>query len=239
MRIGAVSWASAEPPRRRVQSTRQPRRERSDHDHRNCWTLAAACGSTDWTATRDTLHMWTQIVGKIRLAQAPMVNHWWQVTLYVTPRGLDHSADPVRRRAFDIEFDFVDHRLRIRASDGGSPSGAARAASRSPSSTPRSWRRWRELGLATADPGPTQRGRAAIPFDQDTEHASYDPPRRAPVLAPAGAGQPRHRRVPLRASSARSARCTSSGARWTWPAPGSPGGPRRGTPAAHPTAPTG
>ena len=48
----------------------------------------------DWTATRETLHRWTQIVGKVRLAQAPMVNHWWQVTFYVTPRGLTTSAMP-------------------------------------------------------------------------------------------------------------------------------------------------
>jgi hypothetical protein len=46
----------------------------------------------DWTATRDTLHMWTQIVGKIRLSQAPLLNHWWQVTLYVSPRGLTTGA---------------------------------------------------------------------------------------------------------------------------------------------------
>ena len=49
----------------------------------------------DWTATRETLHRWTQIVGKVRLAQAPMLNHWWQVTLYVTPRGLTTSSMPV------------------------------------------------------------------------------------------------------------------------------------------------
>ena len=58
----------------------------------------------DWTATRDTLHLWTQVVGKIRLAKAPMVNHWWQVPLYVTPRGLTTSGvpdgrAPVRHRA--------------------------------------------------------------------------------------------------------------------------------------------
>ena len=53
----------------------------------------------DWTATRDTLHLWTQVVGKIRLAKAPMVNHWWQVPLYVTPRGLTTSGVPDGRRA--------------------------------------------------------------------------------------------------------------------------------------------
>ncbi len=73
----------------------------------------------EWTATRDTLHMWTQIVGKIRLAHAPLVNHWWQVTLYVSPRGLTTSNVPYGSESFDIEFDFVDHVLRIRTSLGG------------------------------------------------------------------------------------------------------------------------
>ena len=59
--------------------------------HTNAWPSLRV---DDWTATRDTLHMWTQIVGKIRLAHSPMVNHWWQVTLYVTPRGLTTSAIP-------------------------------------------------------------------------------------------------------------------------------------------------
>jgi hypothetical protein len=73
----------------------------------------------EWTASRDTLHMWTQIVGKIRLAHAPMVNHWWQVTLHVSPRGLTTSAIPCDAGVFDVEFDFIEHRLHIRSSDGG------------------------------------------------------------------------------------------------------------------------
>ena len=71
-----------------------------------------------WTPTRETLHMWTQIVGKIRLSRAPLVNHWWQVTFYVSPRGLTTSAIPHEAGCFDIEFDFLDHRLHIRSSDG-------------------------------------------------------------------------------------------------------------------------
>jgi Family of unknown function (DUF5996) len=73
----------------------------------------------EWTASRDTLHMWTQIVGKIRLGHAPMVNHWWQVTPYVSPRSLTTSAIPYEAGVFDIEFDFIEHRLHIRSSDGG------------------------------------------------------------------------------------------------------------------------
>ena len=70
----------------------------------------------EWAKTRDTLHMWSQIVGKIRLAQAPMINHWWQVTLYVSARGLTTAAIPHGQRIFDMEFDFCDHQLRIRES---------------------------------------------------------------------------------------------------------------------------
>jgi hypothetical protein len=78
----------------------------------------------DWTATRDTLHMCTQIVGKIRLSHAPLINHWWQVTLYVSPRGLTTSAIPYGIESFGVEFDFINHRLQIRSSDGGLQSAA-------------------------------------------------------------------------------------------------------------------
>jgi len=71
-----------------------------------------------WSDTCATLHLYTQIVGKVRLTQSPWVNHSWHVTLYVTPRGLTTSAIPHGDRTFDIAFDFVDHQLRISASDG-------------------------------------------------------------------------------------------------------------------------
>src|SRR5512142_3399740 len=72
----------------------------------------------EWKDTYETLHMWTQIAGKIRLALSPMVNHWWQVTLYVTPRGLGTSPIPFGTGNFEIEFDFIDHSLRVQKSDG-------------------------------------------------------------------------------------------------------------------------
>ncbi|MBN9111619.1 MAG: hypothetical protein J0I34_22900 [Pseudonocardia sp.] len=128
----------------------------------------------DWTATRDTLHMWTQIVGKIRMAHAPLVNHWWQVTLYVSPRGLTTSAIPFRSGSFDIEFDFVDHHLRIRSSDGGTreialvPMSVAEFHDRTLAALG-------ELGIeATISAGPNEVD-PAIPFAEDHEHASYDP----------------------------------------------------------------
>src|SRR3954454_6294889 len=72
----------------------------------------------DWSDTCATLHLWTQVVGKIRLKLAPMVNHWWQVTFYVTARGLTTSAMPYRQHFLQIDFDFVDHQLLLRMSDG-------------------------------------------------------------------------------------------------------------------------
>ncbi len=72
----------------------------------------------EWRETYATLHMWTQIVGKVRLAQTPLVNHWWNVPLYVSSRGLTTSAIPYGRRVFEIEFDFIDHHLNVKTGDG-------------------------------------------------------------------------------------------------------------------------
>src|SRR5690606_6511069 len=71
-----------------------------------------------WRETCQTLHLWTQIVGKVRLAQTPWLNHSWHVTLYVTARGLTTSVIPVGDRGLQIDFDFVDHALRVDTSDG-------------------------------------------------------------------------------------------------------------------------
>jgi hypothetical protein len=131
---------------------------------------------TEWQDSCATLHRWTQIVGKIRLAQAPPANHWWQVPLYVTSRGLTTSAMPYGERMFQIDFDFIDHRLRIDVSDGRRDSLAL-----VPCSVADFYAevvgRLRALGLEAriwtmpveiADP---------IPFDQDRIHAAYDPAR--------------------------------------------------------------
>lgn len=71
-----------------------------------------------WWPTKDTLHRWTQVVGKIRLELTPLVNHWWNVPLYVSARGLTTSDIPIGDRTFDMEFDFIGHALHIRVSDG-------------------------------------------------------------------------------------------------------------------------
>lgn len=71
-----------------------------------------------WQPTYHNLHMWTQIVGKVRLALTPKINHWWNVPLYVSARGLTTSPMPCNRGAFEVEFDFINHKLWINRSDG-------------------------------------------------------------------------------------------------------------------------
>lgn len=127
----------------------------------------------DWTETRDTLHMWTQIVGKIRLVNAPLLNHWWQVTLYVSPRGLTTSTIPYRGGAFDIEFDFIDHQLVIRSSAGSiktvalEPKPVAEFYAQTMAALA-------DLGIEAEIQSHPNEVDPAIPFAQDHHHASYD-----------------------------------------------------------------
>ena len=127
----------------------------------------------EWDATRATLHLWTQIVGKIRLAQAPLVNHWWQVPLYVTVRGLSTSAMPYGPRSFEIEFDFIDHQLRIETSRGESERIALR-----PCSVAAFYRevmdRMRGLGLEVPIWTMPVELDDPVAFERDEAHASYD-----------------------------------------------------------------
>lgn len=127
----------------------------------------------DWTATRETLHMWTQIVGKVRLALAPMVNHWWQVPLYVSARGLTTSAIP-GPHTFDMEFDFIDHQLRVRTS-----AGSVQTVALEPKSVAEFYRETMDA-LHRAGIDVTILARPvevpeAIPFAGDHTHTSYDP----------------------------------------------------------------
>jgi hypothetical protein len=128
----------------------------------------------DWADTRDTLHMWTQIVGKIRMAHTPLLNHWWQVTLYVSPRGLTTSTIPYRSGAFDMEFDFIDHVLHIRGSDGPS-----RQVTLEPKSVADFYGQTMgaldDLGIATRIQARPNEVEPAIPFAEDLRHSSYDP----------------------------------------------------------------
>lgn len=127
-----------------------------------------------WRDTRATLHLWTQIVGKIRLALTPWLNHSWHVPLYVTARGLTTSLIPNRERSFEIEFDFLDHLLWLRVSDG-----EIRQVMLRPVSVAEFYDdvliALREVGLAVAiDPMPCEIP-DAVRFDQDVAHRSYDP----------------------------------------------------------------
>jgi len=127
----------------------------------------------DWLPTYATLHRWVQIVGKTRLALAPFVNHWWNSALYVTPRGLTTSSMPVDGRAIDAEFDFVNHVLIARGSDG-----AARTIELEKKSVSDFYRQWRgllgDLGVEVRIwPRPNEIA-DATPFAIDRAHASYD-----------------------------------------------------------------
>jgi hypothetical protein len=128
----------------------------------------------DWTDTRETLHMWTQIVGKVRMAQMPLINHWWQVTFYVSPRGLTTGAIPHGPAVFGMEFDFVDHALAIRHSDGRErtvPLEAKPVAE----FYEQTMSALTELGITPSfQPSPNEVD-PAIPFAEDRQHAAYDP----------------------------------------------------------------
>jgi hypothetical protein len=128
----------------------------------------------DWKAARDTLHMWAQIVGKVRLEQTPWQNHSWHVPLYVTARGLTTSTIPHGERIFEIEFDFLDHLLRINTGEG-----MTRTMPLAPRSVADFYRQFMaelaELGLPVRIRTRPNEVLDAIPFDQDEVHASYDP----------------------------------------------------------------
>ncbi len=128
----------------------------------------------DWTATRNTLHMWVQIVGKIRMVHMPLFNHWWQVTLYVSPRGLTTGAIPSRDALFDLEFDFVNEILAIRKSDGRQETVplAAKPVAEFYGETLSALDR---LDIDTRIVGKPNEVDPAIPFAEDDQHAEYDP----------------------------------------------------------------
>jgi Family of unknown function (DUF5996) len=127
-----------------------------------------------WRATYGTLHMWAQIVGKTRLALAPMENHWWQVALYVTSRGLTTSPMPYGNFSFSVEFDFISHQLSLRTSRGAEDSFALSSMAVAEFFA-RYMRSLRALAIEpTIIPSPVE-VEIAIPFMQDHEHAFYDP----------------------------------------------------------------
>ena len=128
----------------------------------------------EWEPTRATLHMWTQIVGKVRLALAPRLNHWWSVVLYVNSRGLTTSAIPCGERALEIQFDFLKHVLEIKMSDG-----SVRTLALAPRSVADFYREFMDalasLGVRVKIwPMPVEIPNP-IRFDEDRVHNSYNP----------------------------------------------------------------
>jgi hypothetical protein len=140
-------------------------------DHPDCWPSLPLAA---WKDTYATLHMWTQIVGKVRLALTPKVNHWWNVALHVSARGLTTSVIPHGQRVLEMEFDFIEHKLVIRTNDP-----ATKTIALGPRSVADFYKEFMSV-LQSLDinveiwrmpvevPNP-------VPFDQDTVHASYDP----------------------------------------------------------------
>ena len=128
----------------------------------------------EWEPTRATLHMWTQIVGKIRLALTPLINHWWNVPLYVSACGLTTSRIPYGQSSFELWFDFLHHQLVLETSDG-----VSKTLSLAPRTVADFYHELMEL-LHSAGievkiwPMPVEIP-DPIPFDQDRTHSSYDP----------------------------------------------------------------
>jgi hypothetical protein len=128
----------------------------------------------EWQDTYATLHMWTQIVGKVRLALAPMLNHWWQVPLYVTTRGLTSSPIPYGTDSFEISFDFLEHRLRLQSSND-----VVRTLPLEPRSVADFYHEvmlaLHALGLEVDIYTMPVEVQDPIPFDEDYKHHSYVP----------------------------------------------------------------
>ncbi|MEO6966394.1 MAG: DUF5996 family protein [Acidobacteriaceae bacterium] len=140
---------------------------RTDHEEWPELPLAA------WQDTYDTLHMWTQIVGKVRLALSPRLNHWWEVPLYVNATGLTTSPIPYAGGIFEIQFDFIDHKLVIQTDHDTSQTIALQ-----PQSVAEFYRKFLEaltaLGIEVKIWKMPVEFPDPIAFDEDTRHASYD-----------------------------------------------------------------
>jgi hypothetical protein len=154
-----------------MQKERGPDMPRTIADQPECWP---SLPPDSWQDTCATLHMWTQIVGKVRLRLTPLVNHWWNVPLYVTARGLTTSRIPYGTKAFELWFDFLQHQLGLEMTDG-----TRKTLALTPRSVAEFYQEFMAM-LASAGievkiwrmpveiPNP-------IPFDQDRVHRSYDP----------------------------------------------------------------
>ncbi len=141
------------------------------HSSTNTWVPLPIAS---WQDTYETLHLWTQVIGKIRLALSPKINHWWHSTLYVTPRGLTTSTIPDGTRSFQITFDFLNHQLLIETSDG-----IARTIELTPRSVADFYQTvmsiLKEMDIEVQIWTMPQEVSDPIPFEQDDRHAAYAP----------------------------------------------------------------
>src|SRR5207248_1600592 len=127
----------------------------------------------EWEQTCDTLHLWTQIVGKTRLKLTPKLNHWWNVTLYVTPHGLTKSVMPYGERSVEAHFDFVDHVLQLRSNDN--KQARVPLFERSVADFYHQYMSGlRSLGVDIEINTIPDEFDDRTPFDEDEHHASYD-----------------------------------------------------------------
>jgi hypothetical protein len=140
-------------------------------DQPECWPTLPL---DSWRDTYATLHMWTQMVGKVRLRLTPLINHWWNVPLYVTVRGLTTSRIPYGQRAFEIWFDFKRHQLVLETTDG-----VVRTLPLVPRSVAEFYEEFmgvlRSAGIEVKIWRVPAEVPNPIPFDQDRAHRSYDP----------------------------------------------------------------
>ncbi len=171
----------------------------------------------EWESTCDTLHLWTQIVGKTRMTLTPRVNHWWNVPLYVTSVGLTTSAIPCRDKTFEVAFDFVRHCLDLRTSDGRQQSIPLVARSDADFYA-EYMSSLRSLGIEVKFNRIPVEFDDPTPFDEDRHHASYDKEyveRFNRILLQADRILKKHRTA-LRSCRRKCSRSISFGALSTW-----------------------
>ena len=141
--------------------------------------LLPALPFDSWKDTLATVHMWTQVVGKVRLKLCPLVNHYWNVAFYLTARGMTTSAMPYQRGTVfgtvEVCFDFIDHKLLIETSDGRACGDRAQAPERCRVLSGSSWHALMELGVAVKIWTTPCEIPDPIPFEKDHIHAAYDP----------------------------------------------------------------
>lgn len=128
----------------------------------------------NWRATKDTLHLYLQIIGKIRLRMHPRVNHWWHVPLYVSPRGLSTRTIPHDGGNFEIEFDFCEHNLNIRTSDGRYEDFALFDGLAVADFYASVFANLAKLGITPEIKAVPYEAPSKTPFAEDTENRSYD-----------------------------------------------------------------